>query len=463
MSALHPSLISRRHLLKTTACGFGYLALSGLATETAQAASTNQRPLAARPPHFVPRARRVIFLYMEGGPSQLDMMDYKPALKRLAGKSVQLREDGKRYTGDLMPSAWRFHRSPESGLYFSELLPYLSRVSNEVCVLNGMHTNSAAHAPATILLHTGAANFVRPSMGSWTVYGLGTENDDLPGFVTIDPIEHLGGAQNYASAFLPACFQGTRLTGDGNVMQNLKDPLGNASRQRRYLEFVQSSNSEFQQRQAVNPEIEGMIQSFELAFRMQHALPEVMDISRESKGTLKLYGIRSTEPRQFSVQCLMARRLAEAGVRFIQVTRGGWDHHQGLREGLPGTCRDVDQPIAGLITDLKQRGLLEDTLVVWGGEFGRTAAEQNAGSGRRHQNLGYSMFLAGGGVRGGTSYGATDETGSRAVEGRVHIHDLHATILHLLGLDHRRLTYRHAGRDYRLTDVYGRVVDEIIV
>jgi hypothetical protein len=450
---------SRREFLRS-GFGLGSLALAGLTANQVTANTDGGNPLRYQPSHSEPKAKRVIMLYMEGGPSQIDMMDYKPELEKLAGKTIGLREDKYQFQGALMPSKWKFNPSLKTGLQFSELLPNLSLISDELCLLNGMHTDSTSHTPATLMLHTGAFNVVRPSVGSWVVYGLGTENENLPAFITINPVDHLGGTQNYSSAFLPASYQGTRLGVQDDVMPNLNGL--NNTRQRRYLDLLEADNREYLSRHKPNPKIEAMIQSFELAFRMQSALPRVMELGNEPTHIKEMYGITGTDRNKFANQCLTARRLAEAGVRFIQLTKRGWDNHTDLPKSLPDRCRDIDQPIAGLILDLKQRGMLDETLVVWGGEFGRSSAEQNSGAGRRHQSLGYTMFLAGGGVKGGIKHGATDETGSRAVLGKVHIHDLHATILHLMGIDHEALTYRYAGRDFRLTDVYGNVVHEIL-
>ena len=453
---------SRRHLLKTASCGFGYLAFAAMATESARAETTYRDPLASRASHIRPRAKRIIFLYMQGGPSQIDMFDDKPALKKLAGKTIEFSGEGQQFKRKLRPSDWSFHRSPKTGFSFSELVPHLSEVSPDLCILRGMHTDSSSHTPAAFMLHTGALNVVRPSMGSWIVYGLGTESRDLPAFVTINPTSSIGGTQNYASSFLPACYQGTRFSLGRDVMPHIKNSSASGARQRRYLDLLQAGNQEHLRRSGANPDIEGLIHSYELAYRMQGAVPDVLDVSRESAATKKLYGVKDDSLHLFSAQCLRARRLAEAGVRFIQITHPGWDTHVDQFRRLPTLCRAVDQPIAALITDLKQRGMLDDTLVVWGGEFGRTPAEENVGDGRPHQGTGYTMFLAGGGVKGGLLHGKTDETGHRAVEGKVHVHDLHATMLYLLGLDHERLVYRHAGRDFRLTDVYGRVAKEIL-
>jgi len=455
----HPPKFSRRTLLQTMGRGFGSLALAAV-SQLSAAAQPRQPRLGFT--HHAARARRVIFLYMEGGPSQLDMLEHKPSLSRLAGKTVQFQEDAFQFNGRLMPALWPFDPCPTTDLYFSSLLPHLSAVSHELCLLHGMHTDSSSHDQATIMVHTGATSEVRPSMGSWVAYGMGSENEKLPSFVTINPLDHLGGAQNYSSAFLPAKYQGTRISVSGDLIPNIANPFTDDAHQRRFLDLVQGSNANYLARLGDAAEVEGIIQAYDLAYHMQHALPQVMRLNQETTATKQLYGITDENPQRLSVQCLMARRLAEAGVRFIQLTARGWDNHTELPANLPHRCREIDQPIAGLITDLRQRGLLDDTLVVWGGEFGRSAAEQNDGDGRRHQNMGYTMFLAGAGVRGGMAYGSTDETGSRAVEGKIHTHDLHATILHLLGLNHERLTYRYAGRDFRLTDVYGRVVREII-
>ena len=344
----------------------------------------------------------------------------------------------------------------------SELFPYLADHVDDICFINSMHTDNPAHPQATIMMHTGAINFVRPSIGSWVVYGLGSENQDLPGFVAINPVANLGGAQNYGSAFLPATYQGTRMQANLNGLANVRSLQSGSIEQRRQLDLIQSMNRRLYRQTGEDSEIDGVIQSFELAFRMQSAVPEVMDISAEPEVVKQRYGIGRRAIGAFGTQCLMARRLAEAGVRFIEITQRGWDHHAGLTSKLPNLCQNIDQPIAALISDLKERALLDDTLLVWGGEFGRTPQHQNDGDGRRHNNRGFTVWMAGGGIKGGMRFGATDPTGLEAVENKVHTHDLHATILHLLGLDHQRLTYRHAGRDFRLTDVHGTVVHDII-
>ncbi len=328
-----------------------------------------------------------------------------------------------------------------------------------------MQTDLPAHPQAFLEMHTGSFQFVRPSLGAWTLYGLGTENENLPGFVTLTPPAASGGAQNYGSSFLPAIYQGTRLGADnrpiaGAEIRNLKSPL-DTTIQRAELDLLQTLNRETLRLDRSNPDVEGVIESFELAFRMQKEMPQVMDLSRESEATKKLYGIADAATADFGRKCLLARRFAEAGVRFVEISHGDWDQHFNLTAALGANCRSVDQPIAALLTDLKQRGLLKDTLVIWGGEFGRTPHAQGD-DGRDHNNKGFTMWMAGGGVKGGFAHGRTDDYGYEAVENKVHVHDLHATILHLLGLDHERLTYRYAGRDFRLTDVHGKVVKEIL-
>lgn len=451
-------LLSRRQMLMSTSCGFGYLALAGLCQESR---ADYQNPLAPKSPHFTPRAKRVIFLHMRGGPAQQDTFDYKPVLNRRDN------EEGRVRNRKLMGSPFQFSQRGESGLWISDLCSHVAQHADKLCVLNGMHTDVPNHPEAMVQLHTGSFQFVRPSVGSWVLYGLGTENQNLPGFITISPPVINGGAQNYGSAFLPAVYQGAAI-GDiktpvarahvGNIRNNM---LGTAA-QRQQLDLIQSMNRGLLERQQVNTELEGVIESFELAFRMQSSLPQVMDIADETQTTLDLYGIGNGKiTDDFGRQCLLARRMAERGVRYIELCHEFWDHHNGLRNGLRAKCGATDQPIGALLTDLENRGLLEDTLVVWGGEFGRTA-DSRGRDGRDHNSRGYTMWLAGGGVKGGTTYGATDELGYEAVEGRVHLHDLHATILHILGLDHTRLTYRYAGRDFRLTDVHGTVVRDIL-
>jgi len=448
---LRDEALSRRSFLKNLGGGFGYVALAGLASE----AAAYENPLSPRAPHFRPRAKRVIFLFMQGGPSHVDTFDHKPLLKRDDGQNRTVAPDasGRRFGGVLLAPQWEFRRHGQSGLWISDLFPNLAKHADSLCLLNGMHTDNPAHPQATLQMHTGTAQFVRPSVGAWVLYGLGTDNRNLPGFISLNPAPNA----NYGAAFLPAAFQGTAVGGSAASKQipNIASALP-ADRQRRQLDFVQSMNRGFLERSGGNDEIEGVIGSFELAFRMQSAVPEVMDLTREPKATRDLYGTGD-----FANQCLLARRFAEAGVRFIEVGHRGWDNHGNLRAGLTRNCEAIDRPIAALIQDLKQRGMLDETLIVWGGEFGRTPSGQSR-DGRNHNNRGFSMWMAGGGVKGGLAYGSTDDYGFTAVSGRMHVHDLHATVLHLMGLDHEKLTYRYAGRDFRLTDVHGHVVREIL-
>ncbi len=451
-------MTSRRDLLKLTAAGFPYLALSGMAAEQALAAkAAYANPLTPRKPHFDAKVKRVIFLFMQGAPSQHETFDYNQELVKAAGQSV---EGAKQ---KLLAPVYKFKPSGKSGLMISEVFPHLSKHADDLCLLNGMHTNSPAHPQASIFMHTGSFTFVRPSIGSWVVYGLGTENKDLPGFITMNPVG-LGGAALYGSAFLPASYQGTAITIQRGQLpiENIRNAKLTAEKQRRQIDFVQEMNRETLAHAKADNELEGLIESYELAFRMQGAVPKLMDVKTESAATLDAYGINETETRAFGSQCLLARRMAEAGVRFIELNMNGWDQHQQLKSKIASNAAAIDKPIAALMEDLKQRGLFNDTLLVWGGEFGRSAHEQGpGGDGRQHNNRGYSMWVAGGGIKGGTRFGACDVNGS-AVEDKVHLHDLNATILHLLGLDHKRLTFRYGGRDFRLTDVHGNVVKQIL-
>jgi hypothetical protein len=404
---------------------------------------------------------------MEGAPSHVDTFDYKPKLPDLDGRAMP----GARFGGKLLASPWKFKQHGQSGLWISELFPELSRRADDLCLLRGMYTDVPAHSQAFLQLHTGIFQFKRPSMGAWAYYGLGTENENLPGFVTISPPLQNGGPTNYGSAFLPAVYQGTPINmgfggfggggGGSPRVSNISNPGQTTRAQREQLDFIQSLNREALEREPHNPEVEGAIESFELAFRMQKDLPKVMDLANESAATKALYGIGEQATDGFGRQCLLARRLVEAGVRFVELTSNGWDHHTNLKTALPNKATSVDKPIAGLLKDLKSRGLLGETLVLWGGEFGRTPYAQGT-DGRDHNSKGFTTWMAGGGARGGLSHGSTDEYGYEAVAGKVHVHDWHATILHLLGLDHERLTFRYAGRDMRLTDVKGNVVKEVI-
>lgn len=467
----------RREWLRGTACGFGWLALQGLAARSSSAASDS--PLAPRPTHHPARAKRVIFLFMQGGPSHVDTFDRKPLLDERDGQ-MQAFDDarviantGKRgSTQRIMKPLWKFQQYGESARWASELFTHTAEHMDDLCLVHSLHTEGVAHGPATLFLHCGSTTFIRPSMGSWITYGLGTENENLPGFVSIAPSPGNGGPRNYGAAFLPSMYQGTALGKAGApateaTIRNLKNPQWDSSTQRRQLDLLQSLHREQLAQRPADAELEAVAASYELAWRMQTNAPDILDLSRETAATHALYGLGDPATDNFGRQCLMARRLSEAGVRYIQVTYGdstanpAWDQHSNLPKHADH-ARAVDRPIAGLLADLKQRGLLDDTIVWWGGEFGRTPYAEKNGTGRDHNPGGFTMWLAGGGFRSGLSHGRTDDFGHLAVENKVHLHDLHATILHQLGMNHERLTYRYAGRDFRLTDVHGRVVSELV-
>ncbi|MCO6454561.1 MAG: DUF1501 domain-containing protein [Pirellulaceae bacterium] len=454
---------SRRDLLKLSALGLGGLTLSGLPAALVRAAGS----AAPQQPHHAPRARRVIFLFMHGGPSQVDLFDYKPKLQEDDGKQLPF-EPAKNINAKpkLLKSPWKFAQHGESGLWVSELLPHIARHADDLCVIRSMHSRGQSHGQAVSMLHTGSDNLVRPSVGAWVSFGLGTDNPDLPAFVSISPASGHGGPRNYGSAFLPAMHQATTIGHSGTLGNARIDYLGNprlaADDQRRQIELLQAMNRDHLERTERDEQIEGAIESVDLAYRMQNAAPEVLDLQRESKQVHELYGIGQPNTDNFGRQCLLARRLIESGVRYVEVSTGNkWDQHGNLKSGHEKNALLTDQPIAGLLADLKARGMLEDTLVVWGGEFGRTPIAQGD-NGRDHNPQGFTMWMAGGGAKAGFAYGNTDEYGYYAVENRVHMHDLHATMLWLLGLDHERLTYRYAGRDFRLTDVYGSVVHDLM-
>jgi len=461
---------SRRELLRRAGAGFGALALTGLLGQEAWAQKAQSaNPLAVRQPHFTPRAKRVIFLFMHGGPSQVDTFDYKPRLQADSGKPLPFAKPRvvSSQTGNLLGSPWKFAQHGQSGIWMSELFPHLAHRADDLCMLNGMHGSNSRHGGALLELHTGSDTFIRPSMGSWVNYGLGTENQDLPGYITICPNPSHGGVNNWSSAFLPAVYQGTPMGSTGVPVEQARIPfIENKTTprdlQRLQLDLVQEMNRDHLDRAIADQALEGRIAAFELAFRMQAVAPEVQELGNETEATKALYGLDNDVTRPFGMQCLLARRFCERGVRFVQVSHSyKWDQHGGLKNDLSRNCQEIDKPIAGLLYDLKARGLLDDTLVLWGGEFGRTPTSQGD-DGRDHSPQGYSMWMAGGGVKAGITHGATDDYGYYAVENKVHVHDLHATILHLLGLDHTRLTYRHAGREFRLTDVHGEVVQEIL-
>lgn len=470
-------MFDRRHFLQTTACGFGSLALAAMAQGA-------PNPLAARHTHFPPKAKRVIFLFMAGGVSHVDSFDYKPRLIRDNGKMMEFEDQraiaktGMGAAQRIMQPLWEFKQQGESGRWASSLFPHMSQKVDEMCFVHSMHTEGVAHGPATLFLHTGTTNFIRPSMGSWISFGLGTENENLPSFVSISPSLSNGGPRNYGTAFLPAVHQGTTLGRAGlpareATIRNLRNPLLTPEQQGRQFDLLRSLNDEQMRRASslaqgqADAELDAVINSYELAWRLQTNAPDTLDVSSESPATLDLYGINEKVSENFGRQCLMARKLAESGVRYIQVNytdnsnNPAWDQHSNLPKHADHAAA-VDKPIAGLLADLKQRGLLEDTLVWWGGEFGRTPYAERNGTGRDHNPVGFTQWLAGAGVKAGYAHGATDDFGHFAVQDKVHMHDMHATILHLLGLDHEKLTFRYAGRDFRLTDVHGHVVKELL-
>ena len=474
--------VTRRTFLQRSGFGLGAMALGSLLAESMFAAESGAaanpapgNPLAPRPPHFVPRAKRVIYLHMVGAPSQLDLFDFKPALQQYDGKPCpQELIEGKRFAflrghPKIAASKYAFTRHGQSGAQMSELLPHLSQIADELTIVQSLHTDEFNHAPAQLFLHTGFGRNGRPSFGSWVTYGLGSENRDLPAYVVLQSGPLAGaGTSLWSTGFLPSVYQGVQFRSSGEPVLFLNNPQGHSPQdRRRVLDTVQQLN-QGQLADMGDPEIATRISQYEMAFRMQASVPELMDISKESRQTLELYG---AEPGKasFANNCLLARRLVERGVRMVQLYDANWDHHSDIATALPRKCRDVDQPMAALVRDLKQRGLLDDTLVIWGGEFGRTPMQQvDSGTGnvtkpgRDHHKDAFTMWMAGGGVKRGITYGRTDELGYSIVENPVHVHDLNATVLHLLGLDHERLTYRYQGREFRLTDVHGKVVKDLL-
>jgi hypothetical protein len=464
------STFTRRDMLRTSAGGFGHLVMSAMAARTGIAAPAPVgAPGSLSLPHFPPRAKRVIFLFMWGGPSHVDLFDPKPRLNQDAGKQLTGKDLGSTQgnVGQIMGSPFKFAQHGQSGTWISELFPEVAKHADKMCVIRSVHTNGSAHGEALLRLHTGQANLVRPSVGAWVSYGLGSESDNLPAFITISPPRGHGGVQNYGNAFLPAIHQGMAIGSAETsiskaVIPNLINKRIDSRLQRDQLDLVQSLNRKHLSGAKADQGIEGLIGSYELAFKMQSTMPQIMSLDDESKSTLDMYGVDAEPTDNFARQCLLARKFAERGVRYIQVsTDYTWDHHSKVKEGHVTETAKVDRPIAALLQDLDQRGMLDDTLVLWGGEFGRTPMSEN-GDGRNHHPQVFTMWMAGGGVKGGLTYGATDDFGYGPVENPVHMHDLHATILHTLGLNHEQLTYRHAGRDFRLTDVYGNVVTDIL-
>ncbi|HEV2293166.1 MAG TPA: DUF1501 domain-containing protein [Tepidisphaeraceae bacterium] len=476
---------NRREMLKTFANGFGMIGLAGLVAQDSLASSTGDawlknlrdparaaQPLASRPPMHPAKPKRVIFLFMSGGPSHIDTFDPKPLLATHNGKPppFALPKLERTKTGNLLASPWSFNEHGQCGTHVSELFPNIARCVDDLCVIRSMVADNINHNGACLQMNTGEQAFSRPSLGSWLTYGIGSENRNLPGFIVISPAQPAQGAPLWSNSFLPAAYQGTLVSDLANPIANLSNPRFAQNVQRAQLDALQQLNALHQVKREEDSRLSARIESFELAYRMQAEAPEAFDVGREDAETLKLYGVGEPATDVFGRQCLMARRLVERGVRVVQVyhtqtsTRSScqlWDQHSGLKTGLLENCLATDQPVAALIQDLKRRGMLDDTLVIWGGEFGRTPTAEGA-DGREHHPFGFTMFLAGGGVKAGMTYGATDDFGWHAVENRVHVHDLHATILHLMGIDHEKLTYRYGGRDYRLTDVHGNVVRDIL-
>jgi hypothetical protein len=466
----HP--FSRRRLLGRAANGFGALALSALLCDDGRAASGGAVDAeGARPTHFRPRARQIIFLYMDGGPSQVDTFDPKPRLDREHGTPFKMKVQPTQFdnVGTTLKSPWKFRPRGASGIPVSDLLPHIARCADELCVVRSMTSQFSEHTNANYFLHTGLGLHGRPSMGSWITYGLGSESRDLPGFVVLNGgLVPPGGLECFHNGFLPATFQSSVFKNGTVPVADLAGRDRPPAVQRRKLELLRRLDRDALERSGHDDAIEAAIRNYELAFRMQTAVPELMDVSRESKATQELYGMFDTydKTREYAQQCLIARRMIERGVRFVeltcpQVAADRWDQHSRLKEGHTLNALATDKPICGLLTDLKSRGLLDETLVIWAGEFGRTPMAQGS-DGRDHNPFGFTIWMAGGGVKRGSVYGATDEYGYYAVDKKLEIYDLHATMLHLLGLDHKKLTFRFSSRDMRLTDVHGQVVHDLI-
>ena len=479
----HSTSINRRHLLNRWCLGFGGMAFNTMLAGLSSGNAPVKQPLAPHGGHFKARAKRIIFLFMHGGPSHVDLFDPKPALTKYDGKEPPFQRTrvkfGKR--GNLLKSPWSFRPTGKSGIPMSSLWQHLPEVADDLCMLHGLCDTNVAHGGACMKLFTGSESLIRPSMGSWVSYGLGTENQNLPSFMTICPTSLHGGVDNFGSAFLPNIHQGVPLGTPGYPntpakdarFEFLKNKKYSRKQQRILLDQLKRINKKHQQQAGQNPELEARIQSFEMAFRMQTEAPEVMNLADETDATLNLYGYDNPTTKNFAHQLLLARRFSERGVRFVQVSHAGslpfnneqWDQHSHIKKGHEMNVAQIDKPITGFIQDLKQRGLLEDTLVLWGGEFGRTPTAQVGKPetiGRDHHPDGFTMWMAGAGVKGGYRYGKTDEFGYYAIENRMTIHDLHATMLHMMGLDHEELTYHYAGRDFRLTDVHGEVAKGIL-
>ncbi len=461
-NCVHSPIWNRRQFLSRLGMGFGALGLAGLLGEESLWADTDAgfSPLAPKNPPLPCKAKRVIHIFANGAPSHVDTWDPKPALAKYDGQPIG------GHGGVAMPSPFKFQRYGASGIEVSEVFPKIAEHVDEMAVIRSMYTDIPAHEIATVMMNTGSRQLVKPCLGSWAVYGLGTENQNMPGFISLHAGGGLpaGGTQNWGAAFLPGVYQGTSINTQepsvDRMIENIRNPYVTQKEQRRELDLVHQLNEIQAQNLQKDAQLEARIEAYEIAFKMQTAATDAFDISKETDAVRQAYG-NSNQGRQM----LIARRLLERGVRFVQVWAGGWDHHQDIETRLPQSAREIDQPVGAFLTDLKQRGLLDSTLVVWGGEFGRTPTRDrngNANPGRDHNAKGFSVWLAGGGVKGGTVHGATDEFGGEAVDKPVHIHDLHATILALLGFDHTKLTYRYNGRDFRLTDVAGNVVKPVI-
>jgi hypothetical protein len=455
-------MLTRRDLLQRLGTGLGAIGLAGLfADQRLLAEEKSANPLAPKASHFTPRAKHVIHLFMNGGPSQVDTFDPKPALEKMNGQQPPDAKKTERKTGGLMMSPFKFKKCGESGVEVSEIFPEIGRCIDDICVVRSMHTNIPNHEPALLMMTCGETQPVRPSMGSWLLYGLGSENQNLPGFVVMCPGKPVIGPQLWSNSFLPGIYQGTHINNSKmdpkSVMPHVSNGTLSKTAQREQMDLLKQLNEMHLKPRGDNP-LEARIESLEMAFRMQFEAQDVFDLSQETKSTREMYG-----KGEFADACLAARRLVERGVRVVQVFYGNgqpWDDHGDIKEHA-AKAKASDQPVAALLKDLKARGLLDETLVLWGGEFGRTPTSEGA-KGRDHNNHGFSVWLAGGGVKGGMAYGATDEFGFAAAEKKVHVHDLHATILHQMGLDHEKLTYRYGGRDFRLTDVSGTVVKDIL-
>lgn len=467
-----PKNLARRWFLQQCGMGLGTMAAGCLLQREAEALLSEAgkaNPLAPKQPHFAAKAKRVIYLFQAGAPSQLELFDPKPELTQRNGQlpPPSLLEGYRAAFIDprsgLLAGKYKFAKHGQCGMELSEVIPHTASIADDICLIRSMQTEAVNHAPAQIMMNTGSQQFGRPSFGSWTLYGLGSVSEDLPGFVVLTSAKGTsGGASNYGAGFLPTMYGGVPLRSKGDAVLYLSNPAGiDAQAQRDSLDAIGRLNEASFNRLG-DPQITARIQSYELAYRLQTSAPELMDLSSESPETLAMYGIKDPKEANFARNCLLARRLAERGVRFVQLFHEAWDQHGNLKAGVKQNALDTDQASAALVKDLKQRGLLEDTLVVWGGEFGRTPMVQGGDDGRDHHNRCFSVWLAGGGIRGGYTHGQTDELGFNVVQNPVQVHDLNATLLHLLGLDHLKLTYRFQGRDYRLTDVHGNVVNEIL-